>query len=126
MIVITPITSFVREGKRVRAANLLCTEPGADGRAALVAFAASIHMKAEWLVNKATVYEHFSLQNARIERAITAGAQPIDKHRLTSILKRKRELLGLTKVPKNVLRARADVRDMRAIKSQNTQEHCHE
>lgn len=111
MIVISPTVTFVRDSKMVRPANLISTEAGATGRAELIAFAVGIGLKSDWIKNHGTVNEHFNLQNARIETAVKAGAQPIDKFRLQSILKRKRERLGLVMVPRKVLRARAIARE---------------
>lgn len=109
-----PITNYVRDGKPLRAAHLLSGGVGADGRAELVAFATLIGMKAKWIQKRGTAHEHFDLFGGRIQQAVDAGAIRIDRKRLVQIIRHKRELLGLVKVPRKVIVARSKVRELRS------------
>lgn len=108
-----PPVTFLRDGKPVRAAVLLCTEAGRDGREELVAFGKRIGLRETWLKNRGTLFEHFELRGARIEEAAKAGAIRVDRKRLQAVMRKKREQLGLVTVPRAVIRARTAVREGR-------------
>lgn len=108
------VVNYVRDGKPVRAAHLLSTQAGRDGRAELVEFATRIGMSANWIQKRGTVHEHLDVMGSRIERVIATGVARVDNRGLANIIKRKREQLGLVKVPRHIIRARSLAREARA------------
>lgn len=91
MIVIDPVATFIRNGRPIRAANLLSTEPGIEGSKELVKFARGIGIKVNWLRKDASEHEHFELHGVKIDEAVKAGALKVDRHRLVEIVKKKRQ-----------------------------------
>lgn len=62
----------------------------ADTTPELLAFAKTIGLKPGWIQKPGTAFEHFDVTDAVRERAIKAGAQPIDIHDVGPILRAKR------------------------------------
>lgn len=108
------VVNYVRNGKPVRAAHLLSTQAGRVGREELIEFATRIGMSANWLQKRGTVHEHFDIIGSRIERAAATGVARVDNRGLATIIKRKREQLGLVQVPRKTIRARSLARETRA------------
>lgn len=107
------VVNYVRHGKPVRAAHLLSTQAGRDGRAELVEFATRIGLSPGWLQKRGTVHEHFDVIGAMIERAIATGVARVDNRGLGTIIRHKREQLGLVRLPRNIIRARSLAREAR-------------
>ena len=103
---------YVKEDRPMRAAHLLSTMAGRDGREELLAFAKRIGLRTTWLQHRQTPHEHLDLIGSKIEAAKAAGARAISNHELAEILRDKREKLGLVGVPRAVLFKRADRREM--------------
>lgn len=116
MIVMGPIVNYARNNKCIRATHLLSTEAGADGRAELVAFGKTVGLRETWLQKRQSAHEHFDVMGARSEKIIAAGVTRIENRSLAALLKRKREQLGLVRVPIAVIRARTVVRESYAQK----------
>lgn len=111
MIVMGPIVNYIRDGRCIRATHLLSTEVGTTGRAELVAFGKTVGLRESWLQKRRSAHEHFDVMGARIEKIIAAGVTRIDNRSLATILKRKREQLGLVRVPIAVIRRRSAMRE---------------
>lgn len=91
MIVVDPIANYVRRGRPIRAAHLLSDQAGYAGTKELMRFGVAIGLKAGWLQADDSPHEHFDLFGKMIDAAIDAGAVKIDRYRLVSIVRAKRE-----------------------------------
>ena len=71
--------------------------------AELVAFAAGIGLKPEWLQNPGTYKTHFDLTASKRRQAIRAGAEEVDRYGLVELLNRKRAHAIILAAPNDVL-----------------------
>lgn len=74
MIVMDPPRPDTFRGRQISTAHLVSTLHGAEGTAELLAFAASIGLRASWIQYPGTHREHFDLMGTKCWAAKNAGA----------------------------------------------------
>lgn len=89
MIVIGPITNFMREGRPMRSALLLSDLTGIVGSRELMGFAVDLDLKANWMQHTSAAGEHFEVFGRKIDQALKLGAVRVDRYRLARILAEK-------------------------------------
>lgn len=62
----------------------------ADTRDELLAMVDAIGVPRKWIQKKGTASEHFDICKSKRDKAIAAGAKPVDGNELVEIIRRKR------------------------------------
>ena len=81
-------------GRKFTSSHLFSDKPGKRGTRELIAFAAKIGLKPEWLQKPGTYQEHFDVINSRYGMALRGGAQKADMRKELEIMLAKRPSLA--------------------------------
>lgn len=72
--------------------HMVSTLAGEEGTAELVAFAAELGLRVDWLQNKGEPREHFDVFDGVYKRALQRGAKPVSPRDVVAVVQWKREL----------------------------------
>ena len=82
MIFVGAPVNFIQNGRAIRATQAISTLSFAAGRNELVALGRRVGLGAGALRARYTAFEHLSLINSKIDRALQSGAIEVDWHRV--------------------------------------------